>query len=142
MYHYLKGLWFFPLLCVDVHLPHVFCGSFFANVSRITIHLHTHAHLVFNGKCRESFEEMKNMVAKKALRIPNVTSFVIALATNKTFFSPHLFNEDGQGTIELLKGDKFHEISLKFILLCSPNIHNIISSVKHRLKKVGFVIPS
>ncbi len=85
---------------------------------------------------------MKNMVAKEVLRMANVTSFVIALIVSKTFLSSHLFNENGQGTNELLKGDKFNETLLKFIPLCSPKIHNIISFVKHCLGKMGFMIPS
>jgi hypothetical protein len=125
-----------------MHLQHVLCGSFFVDLSRIAIHLDTHVRFVFNGKCRESLEEMKNMVAKEVLRMANVTSFVIALIVSKTFLSSHLFNENGQGTNELLKGDKFNETLLKFIPLCSPKIHNIISFVKHCLGKMGFMIPS
>jgi hypothetical protein len=65
-------------------------------------------------------------------RTPIATTLVIALSVNKTFLSHHLFNEDGQGLIELLKGEKLDQMLLKFTSLCSPSIHNLITSLKHR----------
>jgi hypothetical protein len=70
------------------------------------IHLGTHAHPVANNKCGKSFQEMKNMVANKVCCMPTTTILIIALFVNKTFFSYHLFNENGEGPIKLLKGDK------------------------------------
>jgi hypothetical protein len=55
---------------------------------------------------------MKNTVVKKVLCTPNATSSIISLVVNKTFLSDHLFNEDGQVIIELLKGDKLNETVL------------------------------
>jgi hypothetical protein len=52
------------------------------------------------------------MVVKKVLCTPIATSSVISLVVNKTFLFDHLFNEDGQGTIELLKGDKLIQAML------------------------------
>ncbi len=103
----------------------------FPNLSRATIHLGTCAHLVVNNKCRESFQEMKNMVADEVCRTPFTTTLTIVLSTNKTFLSRHLFNEDGQGLVELFKGEKLDQMLLKFVLLCSPSIHNLIVSLKH-----------
>ncbi len=37
---------------------------------------------------------------------PNVTPFAIALVVCKTFLFDHLFNEDGDSLMELLKGNK------------------------------------
>jgi len=76
---------------------------------------------------------------KEVLHTPNAMSFVIALATNKTLLFCHLFNEDGQGTIKFLKGDKLNETLLKFTPLCSPNIHNLISLIKHCPRKMGSI---
>jgi hypothetical protein len=61
------------------------------------------------------------------------------LVVSNTFLSRHLFNEGGQFTIKLLKGGKFNETLLKFIAMCSPNIHNLISLVKHHLGKMGSI---
>jgi len=34
------------------------------DLSKVAIHFSTYVHPICDGKCRESFEEMKNMVAK------------------------------------------------------------------------------
>jgi len=48
------------------------------------------------------------------------------------FLSYHLFNENGKVLVELFKGEKLCQILLKFTPLCSPSIHNLIISLKHR----------
>jgi hypothetical protein len=109
------------------------------NLSRAAIHLGIHAHLVYDGKCMEPFKEMENMVAKEVLHMPNAMSSTMTLVVNKTFMFCFLFNENGQGIVELLKGDKFNETLLEYVPLCPPNIHNLISSIKHRLGNMGFI---
>jgi hypothetical protein len=39
---------------------------------------------------------------------------------------------DGEGLMELLKGEKLNQSLLKFVLLCFFNIHSSIVSLKHR----------
>jgi len=56
-----------------------------SDLLKAAIHLGTHAHHVYEGKCNEYFEEMKIMVAKEVLCTPNSTSFVISLVVNKMF---------------------------------------------------------
>jgi hypothetical protein len=46
---------------------------------------------------------------------------VITLFMSKTFIFKHLFSNDGEGHVELLKGEKYYLTMLKFSLLCSPN---------------------
>jgi hypothetical protein len=77
----------------------------FPNLSRAMIHLGTHAHLIIDGKCRESFQEMKNMVVEEVCCTPIVTTSTIVLTISKTFLFCHLFNKDGEGHVELLKGE-------------------------------------
>jgi hypothetical protein len=96
-----------------------------------------HAHLVLEGKCRKSLEEMKSMAAEEVQHTPNATSSTISLATNKMFLSRYLFNEDGEVPIELLKGEKLNQAMSMFVPLCSFNIHNLISSIKHRPGNMG-----
>jgi hypothetical protein len=50
---------------------------------------------------KKSFKEMKNMVAKEVLRMPNAASFEITLVASKTLLSCHLFNEyhGGEGVL-------------------------------------------
>jgi hypothetical protein len=64
--------------------------------------------------------------------MPIATTLTIILSSNKTFVFHHLFNEDGQSLIELLKGDKLDQMLLKFVPLFSPSILNFIISLKHR----------
>jgi hypothetical protein len=37
----------------------------------------------------------------------------------------HLFNDDGEGLVEFLKGDKLHQVMDKFMTLCFPNIKKL-----------------
>jgi hypothetical protein len=64
---------------------------------------------------------------KKVLCTSNATSSVISLAMSKTFLFLHLFNEDGEVPLELLKGEKLNQTMSMFVPLCSPNIPNLIS---------------
>ncbi len=107
------------------------------DLSRTSIHLKTHAHLIYERKCTKSLEKMKSMVAEEVLHMPNVTSSVISLAMSKTFLSHHLFNEDGEVPMELLKGEKLNQAMLMFVPLCYPNIRNLISSFKHHSRNMG-----
>jgi len=100
----------------------------FPNLSRATIHLDTHSHPIIKGMCKESFLEMKNMVVDEVCRMPTVTSSTIASSMSKSFLLRHLFNKDGKGLVELLKGEKLNQMLLKFVPLCSHGIHNLIAS--------------
>jgi len=71
------------------------------------------------------------MVVNEVCHTPIATTFTIVLSTNKTFLSCHLFNEDGQGPMELFKDEKLDKMLLKFVSLCSLGIHNLIVSLKH-----------
>jgi hypothetical protein len=66
------------------------------------------------------------MVIDKVCCTPTATFFTIALFMSKTFLSRHLFNEDGQGLVELLKGKKLNQTLLKFAPMCFPSICNLI----------------
>jgi len=105
----------------------------FPNPSRVTIHFDTHGHPVVDSKCRESFQKMKSMVEDKVYHMPITTTLTIILSTNKTFLFCHLFNEDGKGLVEVLKGQKLDQMMLKFVPLCSFGIHKFIASLKHCL---------
>jgi hypothetical protein len=51
----------------------------------------------------------------------------------------HLFNEDGEGLVEFLKGNKLHEVMDKFTTLCSPNIRNLVALFKHHSDNKGYI---
>jgi hypothetical protein len=50
-----------------------------------------------------------------------------------------LFNEDGEGHVQLFKGEKLNQMLLKFAPLCSLGIHNLIASLKHRPSNFGSI---
>jgi hypothetical protein len=79
------------------------------------------------------------MVVNKVYHMPTPTIAVIVLSTNKTFHSRHLFNKDGQGHMELFKGEKLDQMLLKFVPLCSLGICNLIASLKHHLGNFGSI---
>jgi hypothetical protein len=111
----------------------------FPNLSRAPIHLGTHAHPNIDGKCRQSFQEMKNMVVDEVYHMPIAIISSIVLSMSKTFFSRHLFNKDGRGPMELFKSEKLDQMLLKFAPLCSPSIHNLIASLKHCPNNFGSI---
>lgn len=127
----------FSPMCVHTCICHMYyVVHSLSNLLRATIHLGMHAHPVSKRKYRESFEEVKSMVAEEVLCMPNVTSSAIALVASKMFLFHHLFNEDGNVFVELLKGENFNQTMLMFVPLCSPNICNLISLFKHRMRNM------
>jgi hypothetical protein len=87
--------------------------------------------MVANDKCRESFQDMKNMVVDEVCHMPSATTLAIVLFTSKTFLFCNLFNKDEKGFMEFLKGEKLHQMLLKFAPLCSLSIFYLIVSLKH-----------
>jgi hypothetical protein len=81
-----------------------------------------HDHLVVEGCSREVYEQVKSLVEEEAFCTPGATASAIALATSITFLSEHLLNVDGQGPVEVLKGDKPHQVMDTFLALSSLNI--------------------
>jgi hypothetical protein len=66
----------------------------FPNLLKAVIHLGTHAHPVVDGKCKKSFQEMKNMVVDEVYCTPTTTTLTIVLFMSKTFIFCRLFNKD------------------------------------------------
>jgi hypothetical protein len=61
------------------------------------------------------------MVAlEEVLCMPNVTSSAITLVASKTFLVHHIFNEDEQGIVKLLKGDKLNKNPIKVCSFVFP----------------------
>jgi hypothetical protein len=59
------------------------------------------------------------------------------LATSKTFVSQHLLNDNGEGPVEPLKGNKLWQMMDRFTTFCFPNVNNLVASCKHRLNNKG-----
>jgi len=62
----------------------------FQSLSRVTIHLGTHEHLIAKGMCKESLEEIRVLVEGQVSCTLNAKISAIALNANKVFLAHHL----------------------------------------------------
>jgi hypothetical protein len=83
-----------------------------------------HDHLVAKDHSRKVFKQVKSLVKEEASRTLRAIALAIALVASKTFLLEHLLNDDGQGLVEVLKGDKLRQVD-KFITLSCPNVRNL-----------------
>jgi hypothetical protein len=109
------------------------------NLIQTTIHLGTHDHLVAKGHSREGFYQVKSLVKKEASHTFGAIALAIALVASINFLSKHQLNEDGEGLVEVLKGNVLCLVTDKFIVLSSPHIQNLVASFKHRLGNRRYV---
>ncbi len=73
-------------------------------MSRVTIHLGAHNHLVVDGKCCELIEETKRLIAEEVDRMLDAKIFSISFNASKTLAS-YLFDDSGNGIVEFFKGE-------------------------------------
>jgi len=74
-------------------------------MSRATIHLGVHNHLIVDGKCQESVEETRRLITKKVDRTPNAKISLISLSATNTFLASYLLDDSNDGTMEFFKGE-------------------------------------
>jgi len=79
------------------------------------------------GHSKFFFDQVKSMVKEEVFHTLGATVSAIVLVTSKTFFFEHLLNEDGQGPMEVLKGNKLCQVMDKCIVLSSPNVRNLVA---------------
>jgi len=84
-----------------------------------------------DDKCKEFVNETRRLIAKKLDHMPNAHIFVISLSVGKTFLATHLFDENGNDPVELLKGEYLKQIQDKFYKLNSPNVCNLVPFFNH-----------
>ncbi len=77
----------------------------FQSLSRATIHLGVHNHLIVDGKCRESLEETRRLIVEEVVCTPNAKMYVISLSARKTFLARQLLDDCSDGKVELFKGE-------------------------------------
>jgi hypothetical protein len=95
------------------------------------IHLGVHKHPVVDGKCKESMNETRRFIEKEVNHTLDAKIFVISLSASKTLLAMHMFNESGNGLVELLKRKHLEKIQDKFSKLNLPNVRNLVTSFKH-----------
>ncbi len=74
------------------------------------IHLGTHEHPIAQGMCRDALEEIKVLVKGQISCTDEAKIFTITLNVSKAFLAHHLFNEDGEGPMEILQGKKLDRV--------------------------------
>ncbi len=75
------------------------------SMSRVTIHLGVHNHLIVDEKCRKSIKETRRLIAKKVDRTPNAKISSISFSASKTFLVSYLLDDFSDYIVELLKGE-------------------------------------
>ncbi len=78
--------------------------------SRMAIHLGIHNHLIMDGKCTESLEEIRRLIVEEVNHTHDMKMSLIFLSVNKTFLARHLFNDCNDAKVELLKGEQLEQI--------------------------------
>jgi hypothetical protein len=59
--------------------------------------------------------ETRRLIAEEVNRTPDAKIFVISLSASKNFLATHLFDESGDGLMELLRGEQLEKIQDKFL---------------------------
>ncbi len=83
-----------------------------------------------------AIEQVKVLLKVEVSHTPSTKTSSITMATSKTFLAKHLLNENGEGLVEFLKGNKLHQVMDKFVTLCSPNI-KMVALFKHHPTNKG-----
>lgn len=109
------------------------------NLIQTIIHLSTNDHSVVEVCSREIFYEVKSLVEEEVSCTSRVTVLAIALVASKNFLFKHLLNKDGEGPVEVFKGDKLQQVMDKSIMLFFPKVQNLIASFKYWPRNKGYV---
>jgi hypothetical protein len=110
-------------------------------MSKATIHLGVHNHLVMDGKCWEFVKETRRLNIEELDCTPNAKIFVISFSVSKTFLANYLFNDSSNGIVELFKGEQPKHIQNKFYELSSPNVCNLVVSFND-IQEVAILVTS
>ncbi len=81
----------FIMLCIN--LP---------TIIRVANHFGVHNHHVVDGKCRESMDETKRLIAEEVDYRSDAKIFMILLGASKTFLATCLLDDSGNGIVEFL----------------------------------------
>lgn len=69
-----------------------------------------HKHRVVDGKCRKFVNKIIRLITEEVNHILDAKISATSLNANKTFLATHLFNDNGDGPMELMKGEQLKQI--------------------------------
>jgi len=84
-----------------------------------------------DDKCKEFVNETRRLTIKEVNRMLDAKISTISLSASKTFLVTHLFDESGDGLVDLLKGEYLKQIQDKISKLNSSNLCNMVPSFNH-----------
>jgi hypothetical protein len=68
-----------------------------------------------NNKCREYVDKTKRLITKEVDYTPNAKIYVISLSVSKTLLGTHMFDDSGDGHVELLNDKQLEHIQDTFL---------------------------
>jgi len=86
-----------------------------------------------DDKCKDFVNETGRLIVKEVNCMPDAKIYAISLSASKTFLATHLFDESGDGPMDLLKGEYLKQIQYKFSKMNSPNLFNTVPFFNHHL---------
>jgi hypothetical protein len=101
---------FFPFCVTNCSEQIYYVVHILQSISKATIHLGVHKHLVVDGKHGESMDETKRLSTKEVDHMPNAKISTNSFNADKTFLVKHLLDDSGDGTIELLHNEQLEQI--------------------------------
>jgi hypothetical protein len=72
------------------------------SILKVMIHLGLHKQLMVHGKCRVFMDETRRLITKEVDPTPDVNIFVISLSVSKTFLTTYIFNDSGDGLMNIV----------------------------------------
>jgi len=71
----------------------------------MTIQLGFYKHPMADGKCKEYVEETRRLIIEEVNHTSYAKISTISLGANKTFFTKHVLDDNGDGIMELLNDE-------------------------------------
>ncbi len=69
------------------------------------VHLGLHKHPMVDGKCKEFVDETRRLIIEEVNPTLDAQISMISLSVSKTFLATHLFDDSGDGLMDLCKGN-------------------------------------
>jgi len=98
----------------------------------VVIYLGIHLHPNVDSQCRESLEAITKLIAHEIAGTPNAKTSTIAIVASKEFLNMFFIHNE-PGPKEMLHGNALENVMNKFHLSSSPNVQNIISSLRNMI---------
>jgi hypothetical protein len=107
------------------------------NVTRATVHIGTHEHLVADGDCREAMELIREEIMTQVACTPNAKSSAIRMAVGKELLLKGLLEEHGEA--QKLTEDELAQVFDRWAKLGSRSLRNLIAEAWRFCGQGGYI---